>query len=181
MARRKKPVRIMLAEFENPHALLEAAKQVRSAGYRRFDCHSPFPIHGMDAATGLGPSRLGWIVIVVGLGGCLGAYLLQMWVHSIAYPLVIAGKPYNSVPAWVPVIFELTVLSSAFAALIGMLAMNQLPRFNHPLFNSARFEKVTDDAFFVSIEARDPTFDDDETREFLESLGAQHVEIVADE
>ncbi|UCD95525.1 MAG: DUF3341 domain-containing protein [Candidatus Zixiibacteriota bacterium] len=172
---------LILAEFGGPADLLKAAQEVRDAGYRKFDCHSPFPIHGMDAAMGLRRSPLGWIVGIAALIGTSSALAIQWWTSTIDYPLVISGKPFFSFQAYVPVTFALGVLLSAFAALIGMLALNGLPRLNHPLFNSDRSGKVTDDSFFISIEAGDPIFDVGKTTQFLESIGGKNLEVINDE
>ena len=170
-----KKIGVMLAQFESPSALLDAAKKVRDAGYKKFDCHSPFPIHGMDGAMGLKRSPLGWIIGFAALIGTSGALALQWWTSSVDYPLVISGKPLFSFQAYVPVTFALGVLLSAFAALVGMLALNGLPRLFHPIFYSERFAAATDDGFFVSIESDDPLYDDVTTKGFLESIGGRNI------
>jgi hypothetical protein len=171
-------VRGVLAEFENPYMLLKAAEQMKDAGYRKFDCHSPFPVHGLDIAMGLKRSPLGWIVGLAALVGTSAALALQWWISTVDYPLVISGKPFFSFQAYVPVTFALGVLLSALAALIGMLALNGLPRFHHPVFYSERFTKVSDDTFFISVEISDPLFDIDKTAAFLDSIGGKNVEIL---
>ena len=171
-------VKGVLARFDDPGSLQKAAIKVREAGFSTFDCHSPFPIHGMDAAMGLKRSPLGWIVGLAAIVGTSSALALQWWTSSVDYPLVISGKPFFSFQAYVPVTFALGVLLAAFAALIAMLALNGLPRLFHAVFYSRQFEKVTDDAFFVSIEAEDPLFDVDRTRAFLESIGGKNVEVL---
>lgn len=168
----------VLAEFESAQAIYHACEQVRDAGFKNWDSYTPFPVHGLDKAQGLKASFLPWIVLPIGLTGTATAIALQWWTHAMAYPLVISSKPFAAWPAYVPIIFELSVLFSAFAAVIGMLAINKLPMFNHPLFNSRRFERVTDDRFFIAIESTDPKFDGDKTFEFLAGLGASHVEYV---
>ncbi len=168
-----------LAEFATPAALYRACEGVRDAGYTRWDAHAPFPVHGLERAMGLRASRLPWISLVMALGGAVAGMGLQTWVSTTAYPLVISGKPFFSWPAFVPVTFELAVLGGAAGAVFGMLALNQLPTLFHPLFGSARFERVTDDGFFVSIESWDPKFDAEETVELLRRLGATQVELVA--
>ncbi len=168
----------VLAEFATPGELFRACERVRDAGYTLWDAHTPFPVHGLDRAMGMKRSVLPWIVLAMGLTGAAAGFALQTWVHSLGYPLVISGKPFFSWPAYVPVTFELGVLFGALGAVFGMLALNQLPMHYHPLFHSARFEKVTDDSFFVSIEVRDPRFDATATRRLLEDLGARHVEMV---
>lgn len=175
---RDKKILGILAQFDNPADLLQAAREVRRAGYSKYDCHSPFPVHGLDDAMGLKRSRLGWIVGLAALIGTSGALALQWWTSTIDYPLIISGKPLFSYQAYVPVTFALGVLLSAFAALVGMLALNGLPRFNHPVFNSDRFDSASDDGFFISIEIGDPKFDRDKTREFLKSIGGKNIEIL---
>ena len=167
-----------LAEFENPLDLLKAAEKVRDAGYKNFDCHSPFPIHGMDEAMGLSRSPLGWIVGISALIGGSFAIWLQWWTGVVAYPLVIAGKPFFSYQAYLPVGFGLAVLFGAFAAFIGMLALNKLPQPWHPVFFSDRFEKMSNDGFFISIESDDVKYDSSATLEFLKQIGASQVEIL---
>jgi len=168
----------VLAEFSSPRDVLHAAERVRDAGYTRWDVHSPFPIHGTARAMGLRASRLPLIVLVCGLGGAVCALLLQWWTSTVDYPLVISGKPYFSWQAYVPITFELGVLGGALGAVVGMLALNQLPMLFHPLFGSKRFERVTDDGFFISIESWDPRFDVKRTPELLRGLGASHVELL---
>lgn len=176
----KRPV-LYLAEFESPGDVLHAAEKVRDAGYRRWDVHTPFPVHGMDRAMGLGDSHLGWIVLLCGLTGCTAGFLLIWWTNGVDYPLTIGGKPGFSFPSMVPVMFELTILLSAFGAVLGMLGLNQLPRHHHPVFYSERFEAATDDRFFISIEAADEKFDLDETKGLLAGLHPSHLELITEE
>ena len=168
----------VLAEFATPADLYHACERVRDEGYTRWDAHTPFPVHGLEHAMGLRRSPLPWIVLVTGLTGAGLGFLLQWWVHVEAYPLVISGKPYNAWPAFIPITFELGVLFAALGAVLGMLGLNRLPMHYHPLFRSRVFERVTDDAFFISIESWDPRFDASATRRLLESLGAKGVELV---
>jgi len=168
----------LLAEFETPGALLDAARRVRESGYTRFDTHSPFPIHGMDEAMGLKRSPLGYFVGVMGTLGLLGALGLQGWISAIDYPLVISGKPLFSYQAFVPITFAITVLLSALGAFFGMLILNRLPRLYHPLFFSKQFCRVSDGGFFISVDSRDTQFDQTRTRELLASLGGISVEEV---
>lgn len=171
----------LLAEYPNPGVLLRAARAVREEGYRRFDTYSPFPIHGMDRAMGLGNSKLGYIVFVGGVAGAALGYWLQWWTGAVDYPLNISGKPFFSVWPSVPIIFELTVLLAALGAVVGMFALNRLPKLYNPLFNSERFAGASDDQFFMQVEARDKQFDRDTTAELLEELGAVHIEPVWEE
>jgi hypothetical protein len=166
----------VLAEFSNPAKLIHAAKLVNRAGYKNFDAYSPFPIHGMDQAMGLKESRLGYIVLLHAILGFAGAVALQVWTSSIAYPIIISGKPFMNLPAFVPVTFELTVLLSAFGAVFGMFFMNNMPGHHNPLFGSQRFEKATDDGFFICVEATDDFFDEEKTRQMLLDAGATHIE-----
>lgn len=172
-----------LAEFESVPAIYEAAKQVRDAGFKNWDVHSPFPIHGMDEAMGLKKSILSWLVFFGGATGAITALLLASVTQVWIYPTIVQSKPANmfTIPAFFPIIFELTILFSAFTVFFGILALNQLPRLNHPLFNSKNFARFSDDAFFLVIEARDPLFSKDKTQEFLASLGATEIELVEDE
>jgi hypothetical protein len=174
---------LLLAEFETPGECLRTAEKLRDAGYSQYDTHSPFPIHGMDAAMGLPDSRLGWIVFPIGLCGTLGAFLMMHWMNNIDYPLVIGGKPatWQSLPSMVPIMFELTVLLSAFGTVFGMFHLNRLPRHHHPVFNSDRFRSFTDDKFFVSVESTDPKWNLDRTRKLLEGCKPSHLELIYDD
>ena len=170
----------LLAEFKDPSDLLHAADSVKKEGYIDFDCYTPFPVHGLDDAMGLPRSIVGYIVgvgCVVGASAGLG---LQYWASAVEYPMIISGKPFFSWQAYMIITFVLMVLGGAFSALLGMFHLNKIPTFNHPLFNSEYFKKVTDDGFFISIEYIDPLFNIKDTKVFLESLGAVHIEEVED-
>ncbi len=177
----KDKVQGIIAEFENPAELISAAEKLRDSKYKKFDCHSPFPIHGMDDAMGEKRSPLGWIVGIIAFMGVTAGFALEWWTSTIDYPIVISGKPLFSYQAYGPVAFAVMVLTSAVAALIGMLLLNKLPRFHHPVFHSDRFAKVSDDAFFVSIEADGPQFDAANAQKFLEKIGGKNVELLIDE
>jgi molybdopterin-containing oxidoreductase family membrane subunit len=166
----------LLGEFDSPGALFQACEQLRDAGFERWDAHSPFPVHGLERAMGLGRSRLPWFILVTALAGAAAGFALQAWVHSLAYPLVISGKPFFAWQAYVPVTFELSVLGGAIGAVVGMLALNRLPMHHHAVFDSAAFERATDDRFFVSIEADDPRFDASATPELLRRANATRLE-----
>jgi hypothetical protein len=176
-AKKARPA-LILAEFDDPNAVLHAAEKVRDAGYQKWDVHSPYPLHGMDAAMGLGDSRLGWLVLVMALSGLATASALIIWANGIEYPIIIGGKPPISIPSMVPICFELTILFSALGCFFGMLGFNQLPRHNHPIFESERFKSFSTDKFFISVEAGDTQFDVASTRRFLEELHPSHVELV---
>ena len=171
----------VLARFSTAASLYKACERVRDAGYSRWDAHTPFPVHGLERAMGLPASKLPFIALATGLSGAAGGMLLQWWVSTQAYPLVISGKPFFSWPAFVPVTFELGVLFAALGAVLGMFAFNQLPMHNHPLFRSPTFDRASDDAFFISIEAWDPKFDTRHTAEFLTQIGAEQVELIESE
>jgi len=173
----KLPVYGVVAEFDSASDLYHAAEKLRDAGYKKFDVFSPFPIHGMDDAMGMKRSILGVLVFCGGLTGFLTAVGLTFIPSTFLYPLIVAGKPTDlmTVPAFFPIMFELTVLFSAFTALFGMLILNGLPRHNHPLFNWDRFKKVTEDKFYAAIEAADPKFSEGEIAEFLTSLGGTRI------
>ena len=179
MAKRPKSYGL-LAQFEHPGALYKACEKVRDAGYSAWDAHTPFPVHGLEKAMGLKRSVVPWIVAIMGFSGAGLGFLLQYWTSAIDYPLIISGKPFNSYPAFVPVTFELGILLGSFGAVFGMLGLNKLPTLYHSLFNSERFARVTDDGFFISIEARDPNYDAQRTRKLLEDAGAVAVEEVED-
>ena len=175
---RPKNIYGILAEFKNPKAILDATNSVRKEGYIDFDCHTPFPVHGLDDAMGLKRSIVGYIVGIGCIAGASAGLLLQWWSSAIAYPVVISGKPLFSWQAFMIITFVLMVLGGAFSALIGMFHLNRLPTFYHPLFNSEQFKKSTDDKFFISIEFKDPRFDMEDTKKFLESIGGVNIEVI---
>ena len=166
----------LLAEFPHPGALVEAVKALRQAGYRKFETYTPFPIHGMDKAMGLGVSKLGFMVFGGAITGALLGTWMQWWMNGVDYPLIISGKPFFSFEPSLPIIFELTILFSALTAVFGMLGLNKLPRYYNPLFNSERFARVTDDGFFLCVDATDPMFHPEKTAELLQKLGATYIE-----
>ena len=170
----------VMGEFADVDSILAAARSVRKAGYRRWDVHSPFPIHGIDRAMGVKPTILPWLTLAGGLTGLLTGVLLQGYTMGFDYPYIISGKPYLSWPAFVPVIFELTVLLAALATVFGMLGLNRLPQLYNPLFRSERFRRATADRFFIVIDARDEKFGEEETPKLLAALGALSVERVED-
>ncbi len=170
----------VLAEYETPKALYHACESVRDHGYAKWDAHTPFPVHGLDKAMGMKRSKLPFIVFALGFTGATVAMVLQWWVHVVRYPLVFAAKPYFSWPAFVPVTFELMVLFAAATAVIAMFGLSKLPMHYHPIFSSDRFDRCSDDRFFISIEAADPKFDTERTWALLSNSGASHVEWVED-
>jgi hypothetical protein len=179
MAARKPNIYGLMAEFDDPNDLVAATYRAHYEGYRRMDAYSPFPIEELHDALGEHHSNLPLIVLIGGIVGCIGGYLLQYWAASIAYPLNIGGKPLNAWPMFIPVTFECTILGAALSAVLGMLALNGLPMPYHPVFNIPRFALATRNKFFLCIEARDPQFDLEKTRGFLETLGPREVTTVA--
>ncbi len=168
----------LLAEYESPGALIEAAKEVRKAGYTKFDCHSPFPVHGIDPAMGIKPTILPMFSFVAGISGLALAILMQTWMNNWTYPWNVGGKPLISLPMQIPIAFEVTVLLAAFATFFGMWGLNKLPQVWHPLFTSDLFMKASCHGFFVAIEAEDPKFDAETTKSTLEAAGATTIEEV---
>ena len=166
----------LVAYYDDVDTLMGAVRRVREAGYRRFDAHSPFPVHGIDPAMGIRPTILPWLVLGAGLTGCAGALLMQWWTNGVDYAFLISGKPLFGLPAAIPVTFEVIILLSAFMTFFGMLALNKLPLLSNPLLRTAGFTRVTADRFAVSIEAADQCFDADATRELLRETGAKSIE-----
>jgi len=160
----------LLAEFDSSTDLVWAAKAAYSAGYRKMDAYSPFPIEEASEAIGFHKSRVPLVVLLGGVLGGLSGFGLQYWINVISYPLNIGGKPYNSWPAFIVPTFEMTILFAGLSGVIGMFALNGLPMPYHPLFNVDRFAAVTRDKFFLCVEAVDPKFDVVETYKFMQSL-----------
>lgn len=180
----------LIAEYDNVDAVMHAARAVRDAGYKRFDVHTPFPIHGIDPAMGIKPTILPWIVLCGGIFGGTTGIILTHYTMGVTpdfpglleslkgYQFPISGKPFWSTPAYIPPIFELTILFSAFGAVFGMWLLNKLPMLYNPLFKSERFRRATDDRFFVVIERRDAKFDRVATEELLKSTHPLAIEAV---
>jgi hypothetical protein len=168
-----------VGEFERPEDLVRAGHELHhNRGYLKIDAYSPFPIHGIDDAIGVPRSKLGYLVFAFGLFGLANAIFMIWYTNGYAYPLVIGGKPLFAWEFSIPVMFELTVLLSAFGAVLGMLFLNRLPSFYHPTFNFSRIADITDDKFLLVIEASDPKFDLEEVRRVLAEVGARHTEVV---
>ena len=165
----------LMAEFEDPNALVDATRHAREAGFTKLDAYSPYPIEALTEALDIHDRKLPAVVLGGGiLGGLLG-YALCYWTSVIDYPLNVGGKPFNSVPAFIVPTFETTILCAALGAVFGMLALNGLPMPYHPVFNAPRFALASRDRFFLCIESKDPKFDHDETWAFLTKLGPRVV------
>ena len=172
---------LYLAEYETPDALVAAAAKCRDAGFEKWDCHTPYPVHGLDDAMGLKPTQIGWISMGGALTGLITAVLMIQYMNNWDYPIVVGGKPPGAFPSMVPIMFELTVLLTGFGTLFGMLGLCQLPRHHHPVFYSDRFDAASDDKFFISIEVADDKFDVEKTRAFLEETETSFVELIEEE
>ena len=170
----------LMAEFDDPNALVAATSRAYREGYRRMDAYSPFPIEQLHEALGGHHTRLPLIVLIGGILGCIGGYVLQYWVSAVAYPINVGGRPYHSWPAFIPVTFECTILAAALSAVLGMVALNGLPMPYHPVFNVPRFALASRNRFFLCVEAKDPKFDLERTRRFLETLNPREVTTVAE-
>ena len=174
------PIYGLLAEFADPEALLEAVRRARAAGYRKMDAYTPFPVEHLAEELGFHHTALPLIVLIGGLIGCGGGFLLQYWISAVDYPLNIGGRPLNSWPAFIPVTFELTILCAALFAVLGMLGLNGLPMPYHSLFNSPRFALASRNRFFLCIEASDRQFNREATAKFLSELKPAGVSEVAE-
>jgi len=168
----------MMAEFVNTSSVLQAAEQVRDAGFRKWDVFTPFPIHGMDKAMGMKNSKVGWFSFLGGVTGYTSGMLMIWWMNAVDYRVLIGGKPMFSPFGAFPPSYELTILLGAFGAIGGMLFLNRLPRLHHPLLKNKRFGGATHDKFYIVIETTDPKYSESETRKLLEAAGSKHIEMV---
>ena len=165
----------LMAEFEEHEELLAATRRAYAEGYRRMDAFSPFPVEGLAEALGHEHSAIPMFTLIGGMIGGLGGYFMQWFAMAKLYPLNVGGRPLNSWPNFIPVVFELTVLIASVSAFLGVFVLNKLPQPNHPVFNVPEFERASIDRFFLCIEADDPKFSIEETRAFLEELKACKV------
>ena len=165
----------VMAEFDNPAALVAAARKAYEKGYRKMDAYTPFPVEGLSEAIGFHHSRISLLVLLGGIAGAVGGYFLQYYASVVSYPINVGGRPLNSWPAFIPVTFELTVLCAALSAVFGMLALNGLPMPYHPVFNVSRFATASRSQFFLCIETDDPLFEIDKIRRFLKSLDPKGI------
>ena len=163
------------AEFPSAAALLEAAKQIYAHGFKKWDVYSPFPIHGMDHAMGFKRSRVSFFSLIGGFTGLTTAFVLIYYTSALNYPLIVQGKPYFALEPSLPIFFELTILLTAFGTILGLLLLTLLPRLHHPVFNWDRFQRATDDGFFLVLEVTDPKFDPTASRQLLQGMGGTHI------
>jgi hypothetical protein len=168
----------LVAEFVEPHHVVVAARRAHAAGYREMDAYTPFPVAGLAEVMGFRKNRVATIVLAAGLIGGLSGFGMQTFSAVFHYPLIIGGRPFFSWPSFMPVTFELSVLFAAFGAVVGMLALNGLPRPHHPIFNAPGIERASQTSFFLCIESSDPKFDLEGTRAFLEGLNPASVQVV---
>lgn len=174
-----KPIYGLMAEFDNPTALVNAARAVREKGYRKLDAYSPFPIEELSEALHLHKNKLPLIVLLGGIAGGLTGYLMQYYVTVWNFPINVGGRPLHSWPPYIVITFELTILFAAISATLGLLALCGLPMPYHPVFNVPRFALATRNRFFLCIESADPLFDRENTAAFLETLEPKEVSEVA--
>jgi hypothetical protein len=165
----------LIAEYGEASEVMAASRQAHRLGYRQMDAYTPFPVEGLADALGFRDHLVPWIMFWAGLLGCVGGFLFMRWAMVIDYPLNIGGKPPQSWPMWIPITFECTVLAAALAGVFGMCIVNKLPQPYHPVFDAPNFDEASSSRFFLCIEARDPRFDPQETRRFLESTHAARV------
>lgn len=169
----------LVGAFDRPDKLLKVCEELRDRGFKAFDAHTPFPVHGIERAMGLRSSRVPWLSLAGGVFGLIGGMALQIWTMGWDYPQNLSGKPYVAWQAYVPVGFELTILCAAFGTFFGMWGINQLPKFFHPVMQAESFPSASDDRFLVSVESSDPRFDHAAVKALLEEHGAKSVEEVA--
>lgn len=168
----------VLAQFADADTLVAATRKARAEGYTQMDTYSPYPVGEAADALGFPKSEMGVVMFVGGLVGACAGFFMQYWMTAYGYPLNVGGKPYLSWPMFIPVTFEMMVLTAGLSGLFGLIALCGFPELSHPLFNSKTFDRATKDRFFLCVEADDPQYDPARTAEFLRSLHAEVVEEV---
>lgn len=178
----EKKIFSVAALFDTPDEITRAVKETYSAGYTKYDVNTPYPVHGLEKAMKLKPSLLGLITFIIGVGGATFAILFMSWVTIVDYPLVIGGKPFFSWPAFVPITFEVTVLSASVGTVVAMIALFfRFPHNSHPLHDTNYMKKVSSDKFGINIVAIDPLFDVDKIKEFFGRIGGKEIEVIYNE
>ncbi|MEM6334327.1 MAG: DUF3341 domain-containing protein [Planctomycetota bacterium] len=182
----------VLGEYEDVSTVVAAAEKFRDAGYQHWDLYAPFPIHGIEKPMGIKYTKLPWVTLTCGLTGLMTGLALATYTMASefptpflpfsqelwGYPYLISGKPYHSLPAWIPIMFELTIMFAAYSTVFGMFLFNKLPMLYNPLFKSERFKRATQDRFFIGVNCRDRKFDVDEITKLLKDTGSTYVETV---
>lgn len=173
----------VLGNFTDVNALVKAAEELRQSGYTEFDCYTPYPVHGLDAAMGVKRTILPYITFTAGTIGLMTALFLQstmIWTGG-EYVLNIGGKPMFALQFSIPIDFELTVLFSALSTVFGLFHLCKLPTWFHPFQNDKGFQKATDDLFVVGVMATDPKFNEEQVKALLSKVGAADVRVVTEE
>lgn len=170
-----------MAEYDDEHKFLDAARKVRDSGYTRTDAFAPFPVHGIDEALGIKPTVLPWFTLIAGACGTTTAFVMQIWMNGYSYPYIISGKPFISLPAFIPVAFELTVLFAAFTTVFAMLGLNGLPKFSNPVFTNPNFDRATDDRFFIWVDSRDKYFNSEKVKALLAGTSPVSIDEVRED
>ncbi len=166
--------------FDTPDGIIDGASAARDAGYSKWDCHTPYPVHGLDDAMGIKPSIMPYLTIPAGVTGAFFAKTMQWYMSDFDYPLMVGGKPLFSLPAFIPVTFELFVLFAAFATLFGILLLCRLVRWHSPLYDSGLMAQVTSSRFCVYLDAEDEKFSEEAATALLKKAGCEDVRILYD-
>jgi len=170
----------LVAAFDTTPDFFHACEQVRDAGFSQWDAITSFPIHGLDAAMGVRRSKVPRFSLTGGITGFCTGMSLIFWTGAYEYPLVVGGKPYFSPMFAFPISYELTILFTAFATIIGMFILNKLPMHYHPVMKAPQFVRASDDRFYIVIEANDPKFNPAQTRVLLQQIGGKDIAEIED-
>ena len=165
----------LLAEFDGPKALVKALEELHDRGFRRVESYTPYPVEGVPEALHFRPWPVPLIFLIAGVSGAGGGFLMQLYASAISYPENIGGRPLDSWPSFIPVTFEMGILAGVLCGVLGMLMLNQLPRYHHPVSNVARFRAASSDGFFLCVEAEDPNFEAGTTTFLLREIGAIEI------
>jgi hypothetical protein len=171
----------LIGIYDTPDVFIKAAERVRDAGFKKWDCHTPYPVHGLDEAMGLKSSPVPFLVLTLGLAGAVMGFVMQWWMSAIDYPILVGGKPMNSWPAFVPITFEVFVLFAALTAMGCVIVLGRLGKWSSPLYKSGAMAEVTSHRFGIAIGADDENYDDETARKLLEESGCEDIRILEDE